>query len=68
MCQCWWVQSAWWCSGISQESKGIGEIVPIHCTSTIGKESIGFGWGRGISNIAEDTMVGWDELDSGWIA
>ena len=37
----------------------------VHCATTIGEESIGFGWGRGISHIAEDTVVGWDELDSG---
>ena len=37
----------------------------VHSATTIGEESIGFGWGRGISNIAEDTVVGRDELDSG---
>ena len=39
----------------------------VYYEATIGKESIGFGWGRGISHIAEDTVVGWYELDSGWI-
>ena len=37
----------------------------VYCATTIGEESIGFGWGRRISNIAENTVVGWDELDSG---
>ena len=56
-----------WCSGVCEESKGIGDLVSVHCTTTIGEESIGFGWGRGISNIAEDTVVRWDELHSSWI-
>ena len=67
MCQCWWIQSAWRCTGICQESKGIGEIVPVHCTTTIGEITIVGGWRWRISDIAEDTMIGWDELDSSWI-
>jgi hypothetical protein len=64
---CWWVQSAWWCTGICKESKGIGEVVPIHCTTTTCEITIVGGWGWRISDIAEDTMVGWDEFNSGWI-
>ena len=39
----------------------------VYCATTIGEESIGFGWGRRISNISENTVVRWDELHSGWI-
>ena len=36
----------------------------IHCTTPIGKEPIGLGWRRGVSDIVEDPMVRWNELDS----
>jgi hypothetical protein len=55
-------------AGICTKSKGIGTTVSVYCLSTVGEITIAGGWRWRIPNIAEDTVVRWNELDSGGIA